>query len=223
MAANDDGPKPSTPREDRADLLNYHVDKLRPLIAAAAAQKALLDEANALVTDQFHLAKADTRLDRKAIQRGMDFGKLAVRAQMEDREEWEFICSALGYPIQQELVFGTDATPTQARDELYWEAEGYRVGRQVGNVEAPDDVPSMFVQAWKRGCASGTDVTIASLTRAEKLVAQRGEPGGGDAEDLDDDEEDDDDEDEQIALAAEKLKRKGFHKKGDAVDDEAAA
>lgn len=213
--ANDDGPRVDPKHQERADLLAYHMTVLTAGQLAVEREKTNVDEAKAILsevqsdlTDKFHLAKADTRLDRKVLERALLALKNGARSLIHEREEWDFVCEALGIAYQPDM-FRNPATPEAARDEMEWEADGYLSGRRATEFKPPEGCPPMFDQAWRRGYHRGQGANAEQLARAKSIIEERDRPSVEPAVDLTDP-----DNEADLDDAARALKRSGFMETG---------
>ena len=166
--ANENSPVASADsRQERVDLIAYHLASLGPKLVSVAAVKAEVDEviseakgrlseAQQQLTDMFHEAKADTRIERETFERALKTQKAGARKAANDREIWDMVCEAAGIPFQLELL-GDDKTPTLSKDELAWEAEGYLAGRRAEDATAPKGCTGDSIQAFMRGYHKGQE------------------------------------------------------------------
>lgn len=189
-----------------AEMLVLHMTRLRQknvvVEEAKAALKAEQDEMTAL----FRAAKVDGFSRKELTELLVDTGA-RLRNILAEEERRFRLRTILGLPVfgeQQEFSFGNSATPTMAKDELFWEAEGYLNGRRGSMAGVPDDCPPTFLQAWSRGDERGQKENGALFVAGQERVAKAGQP---DAEtpavDLTPDPE-------KVAADARKLKKSGW-------------
>ena len=166
-------------REERADLLNFHLRKLKEEHNKVELARVPLANAQAAMTAQFNQAKADLgkRYTRKHmaglladyLARAKDQAE-TERQRFEDRED-------LGLPTyagQPDLFDGK--LPAEARDERLFRADGYMTGRRGDEGKPPEDVPERFVQAWMAGYHEGQAEIGMRLGRAETIRKELEEP-----------------------------------------------
>jgi hypothetical protein len=228
--ANENSPTSGAPNGDRqelVDLVAYHLARLGPKQISVAAIKADVDEviaeakqrlseAQQQLTDMFLEAKSDTRIERDTYERAIKAQRAGARKAAKDREVWDVVCEAAGIPFQLELL-GDGGTPTLAKDELAWEAEGYLAGRRGDDATAPKGCTGDNLQAFMRGYHKGQEENGLRLGRAQKIIEARATPQTDAPVNLN---EDDEDEDEKLDDAARKLKASGFMQRG--ADDAGA-
>lgn len=209
-----------TMEDQRADLLNDGLHRLRqqkPVIESAKAvvtkAKAELSEAQEEYNSIIDQIKGDTRLTREQIEQALKFSEGGARSLVNHLRGVSFICKALGVPFQQELLDDGDKLPDEAKDELFWEAEGYLLGRRGAEPELPEGVSPRFLQPLMNGWHEGQEATGKMLVRAAAIRAEREKPNVEPATEIDDSAEIDPD---QVEEQAEALKRKGFTKKAEA-------
>lgn len=90
-----------------------------------------------------------------------------------------------------------------AQDEAYWTQHGYNVGLRNGAAEAPDGMPTQFLQAWLKGRADGVERAAWSDAEKGKNPEKLGHGGGPTAAEIARNEAaaggDSEDEDEELA------------------------
>ncbi len=222
--ANDAGPKAEAKRDDRADLLVHHLTRIRlervdldNLQTAAKEAKAKVTDKQATITDMFHEAKADTRLDREDIEWALNAMTGGGRRLIKHQRDRAFICEVLGYPYQPDMLPDEDKTPAEARDEIDWNTDGFLAGRRAGEPTPPKDCPERFCQAWMDGYHTGQAKNGEALTRAKVVIEARNKPI------VDPSEDEEHDEEEELDEAAKRLKSSDFMKTGTAGGDDSAA
>lgn len=180
-AGHNSGKQPLS-KEDHAALLQHHVGKLRAQLAEIEKLKGPYDAARSTFTDLINGAKSDLG---KSYTRKRLTGLLEdVGARLRDlAKEEEQRCQdriALGLPvygIQQDLFGGAGETlPQESKDEIAWEAEGYRAGRRVDERKAPEGCPPRMDQSWLKGYDRGAAETAKLFTRAGELAKPAAEP-----------------------------------------------
>lgn len=211
-AANDAAASAPAFDQARADLVVYHLNKIRqhkPLIDKAAAEvkeaKAKLSDLQQTQTDMFHQAKADTRIDRQVLERKIKQLEGGARRIVRERDEDAFLDRALGFPVQGDLQFG-DETPSEARDELEWEAEGYLAGRRGDDPTPPDGCHPRFHPAYTKGWHKGQEETQQVILRAAGIIDQRDAPNTDEATEID--------EEQELEDAVDRVRNSDFMKTG---------
>jgi hypothetical protein len=166
--------------EDRANLKNYHVNKileargkLDELLAPVVSQRDL-------ITNLVNQAKGDLgkRMSRKRLMALVDRRCARVRDLVQEENERAEDHTDLGLPLygQQAELFDSKA-PVETRDEIFWEAEGYQVGRRgLLNAKAPEDCPARMLASWEKGVRKGQDETQQGFLAAQELLKKRSEP-----------------------------------------------
>lgn len=218
-SANENAPGAPDNRQERVDMIALHLARLGPKQLKVAAVKAEVDEVIAKakerlseeqqqLTDMFHEAKADTRIERDTYERALKTQKAGARKAAKDRAEWDMVCEAAGLPFQLELL-GDEATPSLTKDVLAWEAEGYLAGRRAEDATAPDGCTGDNLQAFMRGYHKGQEENGLALGRAQKIIEARATPNTAEPIDLNSEEGR-----EAIDDAADKLRRSPFMNRG---------
>lgn len=225
-------------KEEHAALLTYHIAQIR-------TQRAAVERANGPVEE----AKAELKEERDELssrfdQAQIDLGRLYTRkyleglitdgdAKIRTLVEYEKMRAtdklALSQPVygQQPELFPGDETPTAARDEMAWEAEGYHRGLRGDLEEIQQGDPPAFHQAIMRGYEEGQAKTRDRVAEAMALKQREGEPDAG-QEAVDLNGGDDALDPDVIADKADELKRSAFmdrtapEEEFEASDDELA-
>lgn len=206
--------------EDRANLKNYHVNRLVDAVIKRDEAQAPFKASQDNVTDLVNQAKGDLgkRMTRARLM-GLVAKRLArVRDLVTEENEHAEDHIDLDLPLygRQQELFDSKA-PIETRDEITWEAEGYQVGRRgLLNAKAPDDCPARMLPAWEKGVRRGQDETQKEFLAAQALLKQRSEPDPKAGEGVDLNAKDDGDLDPAtIDKKARKLRASGFTAKGD--------
>jgi hypothetical protein len=224
-------PKATISREDHRALLNMWMGKLRlakgevekarePLTAAQEALTALMHEARA------DLGKGYTRKRLSALLEDVTSRLRNLLKEEEDRFQDR---SDLGLPVygtQADLFGAGDTMPEEARDEIFWEAEGYGFGRRAGERNPPEGCPPRFGPSFIKGYDRGQDENGRLMVAAMEAKKRLAEPAADqEAVDLNAGADDDLDPD-VIDDKARDLKRSGFMNTGGAdgaANDQSAA
>jgi hypothetical protein len=200
--------------EDRANLKNYHVNRILDAVIKTDEARAPLKAAQDVVTNLVNQAKGDLgkRMSRARLMRLVNARLARVRDLVQEENERAEDNIDLSLPMygQQAELFDNKA-PIEARDEIFWEAEGYQVGRRgLLNAKAPDDCPARMLPAWEKGVRKGQDETQQGFLAAQDLLKKRSEPdpkaGVGQTSDA----KDTDLDAATIEGKARKLRAKGF-------------
>lgn len=177
--------------QDHADLLTYHMQCVRLAEAEVETARGPVQQAKAALSDKqekltqaFNAAKADLGrgYTREYLGGLLKDGRAKIRdlvsvEQMRARDK--LVLNQPVYGQQPELFPGAE-TPTAARDEMAWEAEGYQRGLRGDLNELQEGDPPAFHQAVLRGYEQGQKVTGQRVARAMELKAREGNPEAGD-------------------------------------------
>lgn len=224
-------------KEEHAALLTYHIAQIRTQRAAVERANGPVEEARAELKEERD--ELSSRFDQAQIDLGRPYtrkylegliadGDAKIRTLVEHEKMRATDKLALNQPVfgQQPELFPGDETPTAARDEMAWEAEGYHRGLRGALEELQDGDPPAFHQAIMRGYREGQAKTQARFAEAMALKQREGEPDAGqEAVDLNSDDALDPD---VIADKADELKRSSFmdrtapEEEFEASDDELA-
>lgn len=207
-------------QEEKNALLVHHMSILRGLGREVAEARAPLKAAQEAFTAAINLAKGDLgkAYTRKRLVGLLDDVSTRLRNLLREEEQRFQDRVALGLPVfgQQLDMFGTDATPDEAKDTIYWEAEGYLLGRRAADPKI-EGMPPRFEPDLLRGYHRGQEENGRLMKQAAEL--KRGEPDPAAATvDLNDEDEKDDSV-VDIDEAARKLKRGGFTKRSAPVEE----
>lgn len=201
--------------EDRANLKSYHVNQILQGVLKVEELLAPVTAARDELTNLVNQAKGDLgkRMTRKRLMGLVDMRRARVRDLVQEENERAEDHQDLNLPLygQQAELFDSKA-PIEARDEIFWEAEGYQVGRRGKlDAKAPDDCPNRMLPAWEKGIRRGQDQTQAEVVAAMEARQKRSnpDPKAGDGVDLNAKDEADL-EPATIEGKARKLKRQGF-------------
>ena len=151
----------------------------------AAVRKLYTQERNAFKHDTgIELQILDSVLKRSELSKG-DMVKYAV--------DFHWMSEMEGLPVggQMSLIDAFENTPAEVKDELDYEADGYRAGVRGDDPSPPDYVPPRFHTNWVKGWHNGQArnawaIGAASLAEPAPLP-----------DDADDDNSDRDDDDEE--------------------------
>jgi len=168
--------KPALSRDDRAALLNHHINKLREQQAAVALARAPFDAAQQALTSRFNAAKSDlgkTYTRKYLASLTEDVGaRIRNVAQTEEQRFQDRV--ALGLPVfgvQQDLFAGgAEAMPQEARDEFEWQADGFLAGRRCDERKAPEGCPPRMDQFWLKGYDLGQSEAAAQFTKGAQVA-----------------------------------------------------
>lgn len=201
--------------QDRADLKNYHVNRLVEAHLAVDLARAPLKEAQDELTNRVNQAKGDMgkRMTRKRLMGLVSMRLARVRDLVQEENERAEDHMDLSLPLygQQVELFDSKA-PVETRDEIAWEAEGYQAGRRgLLQRDPPKDCPARFAPVYLRGYDKGQDETQQSFVRAQEAMKKRGDPDAkAGAADLNGGDKDDDLDPQTIEAKARALRGKGF-------------
>lgn len=195
-------------QDEREALLVHHLTKLR-------AQKKLLDEKKAAAaaeastfTEMLLQAKADGGFLRKELVELLTDSASRAKDLVAAEERRLWMRRAAGLPVGAQLdMFGDATTPTEAKDELAWEADGYLAGRRADDATPPKECDPRFHQAWMKGYHAGQAFNVEQLGKAKEVLARKPEPKGS-LKAAEPDEEPD--PQAEAAAAAKKLKANGW-------------
>jgi hypothetical protein len=174
-------------QEEHAALLGYHIAQIRAQRAAVETAKGPVEEAKAALKERrdelstrFDQAQIDLgrRYTRKYLEGLIADGDVKIRELVEHetmRARDKVILSQPVFGVQPELFPG-EATPTAARDEMAWEAEGFLRGLRGDVEELQSGDPPAFHQAVMRGFREGQKVTGERIQQAMALKQREGEP-----------------------------------------------
>lgn len=225
MAAKSDQPSPlGLKPEEHRQLLVYHMDKLREGVRSCDKLREPLKAAQEDLTARFNEAKADLGkgYSRKYLTVLLEDVTAQMRDQVSEEARRAEDRATLGLPVfgKQMDLFGEGAArmPQEAQDEMFWEAEGYKRGRNGALDEIPEGCPPRFHQAVMKGFAAGQTATQADILAAAELKAKMGQPDAG-AEPVNLNEEED--EEEAVDEKVRRLKRSDFMKKSAAEPEPA--
>lgn len=227
MAAKPDTSSPlGLKPEEHKQLLVYHMDKLREGVRSCDKLREPLKAAQEDLTARFNEAKADLGkgYSRKYLTVLLEDVTAQTRDQVTEEQRRAEDRATLGLPVfgKQMDLFGDAAArmPEEARDEMFWEFEGFKRGRNGALEEIPEGCPPRFHQAVMKGFAAGQSATMADILAGAELKAKMGQPDA-DAEPVNLNEEEDAEEivDEKVR----KLRKSDFMKTGAAAPEAAIA
>lgn len=206
--------KTTLSREEKAALLNHHIDKLREQAAAVALARAPFDAAQQAMTSRFNAAKSDLgkAYTRKYLQSLLEDVGARIRniAQSEEQRFQDRV--ALGLPVfgvQQDLFGGNaDAMPQEARDEYEWQADGFLAGRRSDERKAPEGCPPRMDQFWLKGYDLGQAEAAAQFSKGAEVAKSLTGPPPKPTKAKE--EKEPADAEAEIKKAARKLKDSGF-------------
>lgn len=209
-------PKGSLTKEEHRQLLVHHMSGLRvakkDVDEAREPLKAAQEEFTALVNEaKGDLGKGYTR---KYLMTLLEDATTRLRDLLSEEERRARDRAALGLPVfgVQADLFGEASAklPTEARDEVEYEAEGFMRGRAGLLQEIPDGTPPRFHQAVMRGYEKGQQLTMEDIVAGDAIKKRMGEPDAGAAAVDLNKEEPDPTSPEAVKAAADKLVKGGF-------------
>jgi len=206
-------------KEEHAALLTYHIAQIRMQRAAVEKANGPVEEAKADLKEERD--ELSSRFDQAQIDLGRAYtrkylegliadGDAKIRTLVEHEKMRATDKLALNQPVygQQPELFPGEETPTAARDEMAWEAEGYHRGLRGDLEEIQSGDPPAFHQAIMRGYREGQAKTQERVAAAMELKQREGEPDASqEAVDLNGDDALDPD---VIADKADELARSSF-------------
>ena len=213
--------------EEHNQLLVFHMDKLREGVRLCDKLREPLKAAQEDLTARFNEAKADLGkgYSRKYLTSLLEDVTAQTRDQVTEEQRRAEDRATLGLPVfgKQMDLFGAGAAkmPEEARDELFYEFEGFKRGRNGTLEEIPEGCAPRFHQAVLKGYAAGQKATQEDLLAAAELKAKMGQPDAGE-----DDEPnlnagaDPEEQEEAIEEGVRKLRRSGFTAKSAAPANE---
>lgn len=214
-------------RDEQADLLAYHLQKIRIGAAKVEQAAAALKLARAEVNGQFKLVDKDLGLSRLKVEDLMDKQEMGAAAFALHEQERADLYDLGGLPVgtQGELKLGAPDTA----DDL---ARTYDAGVLAAQLQkdraVPGTVPTNLHSDWLRGWDDGHKQITGMIARAEAAIKEREarpKPGAvvADPDQTDiEDGVDGDLTDEQIAAKAKALVAGGFTEPTAAETDEPA-
>lgn len=215
-SASPNGLKP----EEHKQLLVYYMDKLREGVRACDRLREPLRAAQEELTARFNEAKADLGrgYSRKYLTTLLEDVTAQTRDQVAEENRRAEDRATLGLPVfgKQMDLFGAGAAkmPEEARDELFYEFEGFKRGRNGTLEEIPEGCPPRFHQAVLKGYAAGQKATQEDLLAAAELKAKMGQPDAGEGDEPDlNATPDPEAQEEAIEEGVQKLKKSGFTKR----------
>lgn len=168
-------------REEKRALLNLHIGKIREALAAIEVARAPFDAARDELTARIDEAKGDLGKNlypRKYLLSLVNDQTAKTRDQAREEAQRYEDRQDLSLPVvgdQLMLSLDSTATPDEAKDELYWEAEGFRLGR-LGKLDViPEGCPPRFHQKVMQAAAKGQEITqteVAAAMAAKKRIAE---------------------------------------------------
>ena len=221
-SASPNGLKP----EEHKQLLVYYMDKLREGVRACDRLREPLRAAQEELTARFNEAKADLGrgYSRKYLTTLLEDVTAQTRDQVAEENRRAEDRATLGLPVfgKQMDLFGAGAAkmPEEARDELFYEFEGFKRGRNGTLEEIPEGCPPRFHQAVLKGYAAGQKATQEDLLAAAELKAKMGQPDAGDDDEPDLNAGEPEAQEEAIEEGVRKLRRSGFTKASAAAANE---
>lgn len=192
--------------DEKSALLNHHLTKLR-------AQKKVVDElVSKLVGERqtmsglFLDAKKDGKWQRKELNELLIDGAARTRDLVAAEERRRWLRQAAGLPVGGQLeLFGGPETPTEAKDELAFESDGYLAGRRGDDPTPPKDVDARFHPSWTKGWHAGQAANAELLGKAKEVLDRKPGPALKPEEPADEP-----DIHDQAAADAKKLKANGW-------------
>lgn len=169
--------------EEHRQLLTHHMAKLRRKGAEIDDLRAPLKEAQEDFTALVNEAKADLGkgYTRKYLMVLLEDTTTRLRNLIQEEQRRARDREALGLPVfgVQADLFDSEASaklPDEVRDERFWEAQGFLLGRAGKLNEIPDGCPPRFHQTVMRAAAKGQELTQADVLAAMELKRRQSEP-----------------------------------------------
>jgi hypothetical protein len=173
---------PDQAREEHRALLNHHMGKIRAAAQARDLAKAPYDAACDDLTATIDEARADLgkkKYTRKRLLSYLEDISARLRNLLAEEMQRYQDRLDLGLPVygeQQELAFGGAETPQEAKDELFWEADGYLRGRRGDERKQPEECPPRFIQHSLKGWDRGQSETQLLYIEAQAAMQRRNNP-----------------------------------------------
>lgn len=173
VTTSHNAPKPDKHAAEQAQLISY-MSKLGEQKREVDKRRAILKEAQDEMTETFRLAKAAgfERQELNALLKDVGTrSKDLVQAEIRRRRHREW----LGLPVGEEQLsmFG-EATPSEARDEMLWFAEGYACVMRGDDLTAPSEMAPRFLQKFLEGGHAAQTVIASSMAMAADLAKNGG-------------------------------------------------
>jgi uncharacterized protein YhaN len=214
--------------EEHRQLLTHHMSKLRAKRAEVEELKAPVKEAQEEFTALINEAKADLGkgYTRKYLTTLLEDSSTRLRNLLEEENRRARDREALGLPVYglQADLFDNEQTakmPEEAKEERFWEAQGFLLGREGKLNVIPDGCPPRFHQTVFRAAEKGQELTQADFIAGQELRQRQATPEATETADLAG--SDEPDQEEVLDEKVRKLKRSGFMKTGGDADQQPAA
>lgn len=172
--------------EEHRQLLTHHMSKLRVTQAEITELRAPLKEKQDEFTALVNEAKADLGkgYTRKHLVTLLEDSTTRLRNLLEEEERRARDREALGLPVyglQADLFDGPDTAklPDEVRDERFWEAQGFLLGREGKVNFIPDGAPPRFHQTIMRAAEKGNELTQADFVAGQELKKRMATPDAG--------------------------------------------
>lgn len=200
------------PKDDRADLLMFHIAKIKPLMVVHEEKKAIATAAAQAVTAEANAAAADLQVDKSWFLQRVEMSRQNQGDLLEQLVLDRWANGVQGFPDQID-AFGGSETPTAAKDANYYNAQGYQDGLAGNDSRPPEGMHSMFLGDYQDGWGNGQGALMQRLERAKALKKAQETPQTAAPVVINDDHEELD-ENEQLDEAAAKLKDSPFMQTG---------
>lgn len=158
---------------EEAHFLKF-LAQLRPLNAQIAEAKAVMDGFKEEKKNVLLLAKA-AGFDSKYLNEILADGGTSVKNLAEAEAKRARYREYAGLPVGVQTHLA-DKTPDAAKDEMDWEADGYRAGIRADEPKPPKECPPRFTQGWMKGYHNGQARNAWALTAAEPVTEPAPDP-----------------------------------------------
>jgi hypothetical protein len=200
---------PAGSGDDRADLLSYHIAKIKPLQAFHAEEKAKATAAAESVTAALNTACADLDVEKPWLLRRIDMSNRSQRDLLEQLALDRWANNAQGF-VDQIDAFGGEETPQSAKDGNFYRLQGFADGLNGNASRPPEAAHQLMIQEYQTGWGEGQAALMSRNAAARARLDAQGQPSTAPAVNLNDPDEEEADDEETIKARADKLKASGF-------------